>query len=475
MALTSKLDERMTIRIRDKASDQIDFNEKYPEVYASQMDIQINKKLEKQNIQLKKRLLPLEIAATDSKEVNKWRTDAALEALEKKQELKRRAIEQTYLRGVAKNKPEAKSNRDHSIAKLDKQVIDLKNTLAQKYPLDSKIAIDPVAVERYQTAEREEEKKLQDLKLQLEENKNKKLAKIQEKVEAKNKNLRKKYASANKKLHDAPKVDRTAFGDGTILRIQNVKMYFGSVKAVDDVSFDIKEGEIFGLIGPNGAGKSTLFNCVTQFYKPTAGNVYFRDKYDNLIDLTEYKTHEIIKVGIARTFQNLELIFGLTVMENLLVGAHSLYRANLFDQFLHTKKLKNEDAINKKLALEILERLGLSAYKNYRPENLSYGNLKKVELARTLMTRPRMIILDEPAAGLNDAETEELTEMIRKIRDDFKCTIFLVEHDMNLVMNVCDTVCATSFGKLLAKGTPDEIQANPDVQEAYLGGKEEEE
>ncbi len=176
-----------------------------------------------------------------------------------------------------------------------------------------------------------------------------------------------------------------------------------------------------------------------------------------------------MKTGISRTFQNLELVYWLSVMDNLLIGAHAFYRSTLADQFLHTARLKREEEVFRQRAARLLDRLGILAYKDAFPFGLPYGVLKKVELARTLMSDPQLIILDEPAAGLNEAETEQLEEIIRLIRDDFHCTIFLVEHDMNLVMNVCDTVCAMSFGKLLAVGTPREIQENQAVQEAYLG------
>ncbi|MCL1996432.1 MAG: ABC transporter ATP-binding protein [Defluviitaleaceae bacterium] len=262
-----------------------------------------------------------------------------------------------------------------------------------------------------------------------------------------------------------------AWNDKHIISLRNIKMYFQGIKAVDDLSFDINEGEIFGLIGPNGAGKSTLFNCITRFYKPTEGKVYYKDGQGKVLDLDDYKAHDIAKTGIMRTFQNLELVLYVSVLENLLIGGHIYYNSGLFHQFLRTKKIKNEEAQNKARAEEILEKLNLIQYKGMFPAGLPYGVLKKIELARVLMTKPRLIILDEPAAGLNDAETEELAETIRQIRKEYNCTIFLVEHDMNLVMGVCDTVCAISFGKMLAIGTPEEVQNSPLVQEAYLGEK----
>ena len=251
-------------------------------------------------------------------------------------------------------------------------------------------------------------------------------------------------------------------------------MQFGGLKAVDNLSFKVKEGEIFGLIGPNGAGKTTVFNCITQFYKPTAGTLHFLEKTGNTISLTDYVVHDVIKKGIVRTFQNVEVIKEVSVLDNLLIAGHTKYHANLIDQFLHLPILKKEELAMKQKALEVLDFMGLSMYKDWYAMALPYGVLKKVEIARTLMNEPQLIILDEPAAGLNDTETAELTKLIRKIQDKYHCTILLVEHDMGLVMDICDTICAISFGKLLAIGTPSEIQANKNVQAAYLGASEEE-
>ncbi|MBQ9730780.1 MAG: ABC transporter ATP-binding protein [Bacilli bacterium] len=251
-------------------------------------------------------------------------------------------------------------------------------------------------------------------------------------------------------------------------------MQFGGLKAVDNLSFEVKDGEIFGLIGPNGAGKTTVFNCITQFYKPTAGELHFLEKSGATISLNDYAVHDVIKKGIVRTFQNVELVKEISVMDNLLVAAHSQYHSNLFEQFLHLPILQKEEIAMRKKVEEVLDFLDLNNYKNMLCWGLPYGILKRIEIARTLMNNPQLIILDEPAAGLNDTETAELTKLIRKIQEKYKCTILLVEHDMGLVMDVCNTVCAISFGKLLGIGTPEEIQANKDVQAAYLGSVEEE-
>ena len=253
------------------------------------------------------------------------------------------------------------------------------------------------------------------------------------------------------------------------LAISNLKMYFGGVKAVNDLSFDVKKGEVFGLIGPNGAGKTTVFNCLTQFYKATGGNMVFRNKEDHLVNLYEKKTHDMIKEGIARSFQNVELIWELTVLDNLLVAAHSLLVTNYVEHMLHDRKMKREEKVLRTKGMQILTTLGIQDYAFRSPYGLPYGILKKIELARTLMTDPSLIILDEPAAGLNDAETLELAKIIKAINKDYGITIFLVEHDMGLVMSICDTICAISFGKMIGIGTPKEIQNNPEVRKAYLG------
>lgn len=254
-----------------------------------------------------------------------------------------------------------------------------------------------------------------------------------------------------------------------ILTIENLSISFGGLKAVDNLSFSIHEGEVFGLIGPNGAGKTTVFNCITQFYKPDQGNIYFRSAGDQQVNLVTYPTHKIIELGLARTFQNVELIYELSVIDNLLVGAHVLFHTGFIRHIFKTKKVREEEKKLREKAEGILDLLNLLPYKDFPVGSLPYGMLKKVELGRVLMSDPKLIILDEPAAGLNDVETEQLADVIQQIREQFKCSILLVEHDMRFVMRLCDRICAISFGKLLAIGTPEEIQRNKDVQVAYLG------
>lgn len=285
-----------------------------------------------------------------------------------------------------------------------------------------------------------------------------------------------KLLSMQEKLAELMAEEEAKFGvelpSDVILRLDRLTMEFGGLKAVNNLSFDVKKGEIFGLIGPNGAGKTTVFNCITQFYKPTGGLIYYRNREDKVIVLNKYQVHDVIKTGIVRTFQNVEVIYELSILDNLLIAAHTQYKSNIFAQMFNTKGVKQEEAVNRKKALKVLEYCGLLDKKDLPPVGLPYGVLKRIELARTLMAGASLIILDEPAAGLNDNETIELAQMIRRIRDEFNVTIFLVEHDMGLVMDICEHICAISFGKKLAYGMPQEIQENPVVQEAYLGTNE---
>ena len=287
-----------------------------------------------------------------------------------------------------------------------------------------------------------------------------------------------KLAAAKKKLEAAENsLPQTGLQlpEGVVLDVKNLCMYFGGVKAVDGLSFQVKKGEIFGLIGPNGAGKTTVFNCITQFYKPTSGELYFENKSGQVVDLNREKVHDVILQGIVRTFQNVEVIREVSVLDNLLIAGHRQYTSSLATQTLHLPLLKKEEKVVRERALKVLDFMGLTPYKDWYAMGLPYGVLKKIEIARTLMCDPQLIILDEPAAGLNDTETAELAKLIRKIKDEYKCTILLVEHDMGLVMDICDTICAISFGKLLAIGTPEVIQNDPGVRTAYLGNRKDKE
>jgi branched-chain amino acid transport system ATP-binding protein len=252
------------------------------------------------------------------------------------------------------------------------------------------------------------------------------------------------------------------------LKIENLTIRFGGLVAVSDFSMEVRPGEIVGLIGPNGAGKTTVFNCISNFYRPNAGRIVFDGT-----TTTGRASHDILRLGIARTFQNVELCKKLTVMENLLIGQHPNLRQSILAGMFHNARLREEERKARTRAMEVLDFLHTSNLADLPAGSLPFGKQKTIELARGLVSRPRLILLDEPAAGANHSETAAMTELIRRIRDEFDITVLLVEHDMSLVMNLCERLYVLNFGKLLATGTPVEIQSNPAVIEAYLGGEEE--
>lgn len=250
----------------------------------------------------------------------------------------------------------------------------------------------------------------------------------------------------------------------TILSLKNVCMYFGGIKAIDDISFEIEKGKIFGIIGPNGAGKTTLFNVITGMYIPTSGSIYYRDKLIN-----KWMPHVITGSGIARTFQNIRLFEDQTVLDNLKIAHYSHTRYGLFDALLSTPRFKREEARVEAESMEILQFLKLGDLADQKAGSLSYGAQRRVEIARALSCKPEIILLDEPAAGMNPAEIDALNKLIRSIRDHYGLTILVVEHQMRLVMEICEEILVVNFGKKLAIGKPEQVKNDPAVLEAYLG------
>jgi branched-chain amino acid transport system ATP-binding protein len=249
-----------------------------------------------------------------------------------------------------------------------------------------------------------------------------------------------------------------------LLRIEELIVRFGGLLALDGPSFEVPSGDIAGLIGPNGAGKTTLFNCVSRLYTPESGTVEFDGH-----DLLAKAPHEISALGIARTFQNLGLFRSMTVRENAMLGAYGGRRPSFLASALGMGGTKRSDRELKKHADEVLDRLKLTDVADHPAAGLPYGTLKRVELARALVARPRLLMLDEPASGLSHSEAEALGELIKSLRDDFDLTVLLVEHNMGLVMRICERVVVLDVGQTIAEGSPREVQKNERVVEAYLG------
>ncbi len=251
--------------------------------------------------------------------------------------------------------------------------------------------------------------------------------------------------------------------NGTILEIVNVHKAFRGLVALNDVSLRVGAGQIKGLIGPNGAGKTTLFNLIAGLALPTSGDIRFRGQ--SLVGLPSY---QIAHLGICRTFQNVQIFSGMTVLENILVGCHRHMRTGMLDAAIRSRKMHVEEEAARARAMELLERIGLAAWADAPAESLPFGLQRILEIGRALAASPKMLLLDEPASGLNALEKQQLADLIRKIRED-GMTIFLVEHDMDLVMGLADDIAVLDYGTLIAQGSPEIVQKNPRVIAAYLG------
>lgn len=254
------------------------------------------------------------------------------------------------------------------------------------------------------------------------------------------------------------------------LRVNNLSQDFGGIKALSNVNMNIESGDIVGLIGPNGAGKTTLFNLLTGIYNPSEGEVFY--KFNKETSIKNMKPFDIAKLGVSRTFQNIRLFGDMTVSENVKIGIHKNIKYNVLASILRLPIYYKQEKKSKEIVDELLKVFNLYDDKDELARNLPYGKQRRLEIARALASDPKFILLDEPAAGMNPNETNELRELIKWIKDRFDITIILIEHDMSLVMSVCDNIYVLNHGEVIANGTPKEIKSNPVVIKAYLGGED---
>ena len=254
-----------------------------------------------------------------------------------------------------------------------------------------------------------------------------------------------------------------------LLEVKGLTMDFGGLRAVDSVSLDVHEGEIAALIGPNGAGKTTFFNCVTGIYTPTKGDILLHPKGLPTRRLNGLKPNKVTEMGLARTFQNIRLFADMTVLENVMIGRHCRTDAGIFRSIIRSKGVRQEERETVEYSYQLLEKVGLERFANDFAKNLPYGAQRRLEIARAMATDPFLLLLDEPAAGMNPHETSDLDRLICKISEEEKIAILLIEHDMKLVMNISNPIYVMEYGKKIAQGSPQQIKDNPKVVEAYLG------